>query len=121
MSSLSPVWGDGRIMGNFTYWKDRTIVDETAVNIGFNIEIGFYSTSGEYVGSVSTTPDGAGYINFDIEEERIGGLKAFNFEIGRQIDIPFYPLLECRFFISGNHWYTGELIFKPNQDRREIT
>lgn len=115
------IWGNGRIMANATYWKPNTIIDEAAVNIGFNIEIGFYSPSGEFVGSVSTTPDGAGYINFEIQEDRVGGLKSFKFEIGRQVDIPFYPLLECRFFISGIHWYTGELIFKPNQDRREIT
>lgn len=120
MALLKPILGSGRIRGNAIYMKPTMIVDDTEINIGFNIEIGFYSPSGEYVGSVSTSPDGAGYIDFEIEEERIGGLDKFEFSIGRDVDIPFYPLLECRFFISGVHWYTGELIFKPNQDRREI-
>jgi hypothetical protein len=118
---MSAIVGNGTIEGNSVIWKPTTIIDEANILPGFNLEIGFYSPSGEYVGSIQTNPDGAGFINFEIEEDRIGGLNSFEFEIDRDIDIPFYPLLECRFFLAGQQWYTGELIYQPTQDRREVT
>jgi hypothetical protein len=119
MGLLGAILGAGQIEGNSGVWRPITIVDESNIVAGFNIEIGFYSPSGEYVGSVQTSPDGAGFVNFEIIEERIGGLDSFEFELDRDIDIPFYPLLECRFAIGGKLWYVGELIFKPSTDRRD--
>lgn len=121
MAQLGSIVGSGRIEGNVGEWRPTSIVDEAQIEPVFGVQIGFYSPSGEYVGTVQSSPDGAGFINFEIVEERNGGLDSFEFEIGRKIDIPFYPLLECRFFISGVHWYTGELIFQPVQDKRDPT
>jgi hypothetical protein len=121
MALLGPVLGNGQINGNCGIWRPTSIIDDASIEPGFSIAVGFYSPSGEFVGNLQTSQDGAGFINFEIIENRIGGLDSFEFEIARRVDIPFYPLLECRFFISGQKWYTGELIYQPTQDKRETT
>lgn len=86
----------------------------------FNLEIKFYSPTGDWIGSILNNYDRVGHVNMKIKDEKIGGLKSFNFSISKEFDIPFYNLMKTEFWISGYHWFTGELLYRPEQDRRDI-
>ena len=120
MGYLTPVFGS-HLYGAFTLRGTRYYVTPQDFTTPYGIKLMFLSPTGEYVGEINSTPDGSGFINFKITEDRIGGLKKFSFEIARNPDFPFYNLLQVQFFVQGIHWYTGELIYKPELDKRVET
>jgi hypothetical protein len=119
MALLAPVLGNNTILGNNTLLKANSFVSFVELDKPFGIDIEFYSPSGEYVGHVGTTFDKSNLIGMELNIEKIGGLKGFKFVITRDIDIPFFNLMEVRIHINGNFWYTGELEFSPSQDTRD--
>lgn len=119
MARLKPILGNNNIFGNFILGRGITYVPLAELENPFGIEIKFFSTTGEFVGMVGTTFDNANLIDTELSVQKIGGLKTFKFTITRDINIPFFNLMETRFFINGIHWYTGELQFIPGQDERD--
>lgn len=119
MAFLKPIIGIGQKMSNMMIYGNNSYVTDADITTGFNISISFYSLTGEYVGSVNTTPDSVGWIDFSIKQKRIGGLDNFEFSISKNLDIPFYNQMEVRFLFAGNHWFTGELTYKPELDSRD--
>lgn len=119
MAYILPIVQAGQFFGNSMLRGVNTYVSDVNITQGFGVNVGFYSPTGEYIGSISSSPDGAGYIKFELTEERNRGLRDFKFQIARNVSIPFYTGMEVRFFITGVLWYVGELIFQPNEDKRE--
>lgn len=118
MANLPPILRCGSIYGNVILRGINTYVSDVDITQPFGIQVGFYSPSGEYIGSISSSPDSAGYIKFKLSVELNRGLRDFEFSIARNVDIPFYTGMEVRFYITGKLWYVGELIYQPNQDKR---
>ena len=89
---------------------------ELTTPIGLQIEL--YSPNGFYVASVSNLQGQSEIIDFKVTYERYGGVKSFQFSIPRDIEIPYYPLLQCRMYYNGVFWFTGEITDLPDQEKR---
>lgn len=98
--------------------KYITVIDEPDIEMGDYAEIQFYSQSGEYIDSITTIPEDAGYLRFELTVEKIGGLKKFEFETTKNLQLPFFQQMVVKFFINGNHWFTGELDYNPELDSK---
>lgn len=120
MSYIPPVFGSGQIYGNFIVRGTNFYIGDIAISMPFHVRIAFYSQTGTFVGDINTLAEDAGFLQFDITDEKIGGLKRLNFTVSKVFNFSIFNLMEIRFFISGIHWYTAELRYNPNQDTREI-
>jgi hypothetical protein len=119
MALLPPILHSGMFYGNNILRATQSYVSDVNITQPFGVLVGFYSPSGEYVGSISSSPSSAGYIKYKLTAELNYGLRDFSFQIARNVTIPFYTGMEVRFYITGKLWFTGELIFQPSQDKRK--
>jgi hypothetical protein len=120
MAYLAPIVGIGQIYGNTIMRGSNQYIEDIAIEAQFSIEIQFYSITGEFVDSVGTSYDKAPSLKLDLKERKNGGLESFDFELSRNIDIPFNNQMEIRVFVFGNHWFSGELLYNPDQDTRNV-
>lgn len=118
MALLKPIMGGG-FYWNWLLKGTRTYTPIASVSIPFGIEIKFYSPSNELVGTIGTGYDEAPHLNLNIIDKKIGGFEQGKLSISRNIDINFYNLLEARIYVQGRFWYSAELTYKPDLDRRD--
>lgn len=119
---IPPISGAGQISGS-SVLRGNLLVEEIVVPVTARragIEIQFFSATGDFVGMIGSGYTNAQLISLELIEKKIGGLESFSFSSSRDIDIPFANGLETRFYINGFFWYAAELIFKPNQDRKNV-
>lgn len=80
-----------------------------------NISIGFYSGTGQFITSISTTEDKSSFLNFELVQSENGSLESFTFTVPRNTGIPFYVTIECRFEINNVWLASGELLINPEE------
>lgn len=119
MALIKPILGAG-----FPYlWPlrgNREFFDPSGIETRPQVDLKFFSVTGDYIGIISTGYDQAPSLKINVIEDKIGGLINFSFTIPRNFVFPFYNLMETQIFINQIHWHTGELQFLPNQDRRDV-
>jgi hypothetical protein len=111
------VIGEALLRGN----THVTIDDFVDTDTQFGIEIQFFSPSGDLVGSVGTSYFNSQLLSCSFKVRKLGGLESFNIEISRDVEIPFFNGMETRIHVYGILWYTGQLIYTPGQDRRNVS
>ena len=120
MSYLPPISGVGQIFANYILRGNTYYIGDIEVIIPFHVRIDFYSQTGSFVGDLNTLAEDCGFLKWDATQEKIGGLKNLNFTISKKLSFSIFNLMEIRFYITNEHWYTAELRYNPNQDTREI-
>jgi hypothetical protein len=120
MSFISPILGAGQIHGNVVLRGNNEVVDFADAETQVGFELQFFSNSGELTGVIGSQYEKSSLINLEIKIKKIGELESFKFTIGRKLDIPFFDGMEVRFFYNNIHWFTGFLVVKPGQDRRDV-
>jgi hypothetical protein len=108
------IFGNQILRGTISYTAAEQIIKPD------NIKIGFYSQQGAYIGSLSTSNDHCGYLSLDLEEKRVGGLESFEFSLAKLPNFTFFNQMVVRIYIKGNHWYTGELDYKSEQETKDV-
>lgn len=111
------VVGEAILRGN-THVTIDDFVDTTPQ---FGIEIQFFSPSGDLVGNVGTSYFNSQLLSCSFKVRKLGGLESFTIDISRDVEIPFFNGMETRIYVYGNLWYTGQLIYTPGQDRRNVS
>jgi len=119
MAFLPPILGIGHIYGGVILRGVTTYIGDVDIITEFGIDIRFYSTGDELIGGIGISYDAAPHITFEIEEERNGGLKNIRLMTSRKLDIPFFNGMNVKVFVKNKLWYTGELVFIPEQDDRK--
>lgn len=118
MPYFPPVYGAGALIGDVLRGSREYFSVEVEPPIG--TEIQFYSTAGEFIAQLGTTYGKAPNLQVGFKVDKIGGLIDFTIETARNIDIPFSNQMEVRIHVNGNWWYSGELTYLPDQDRRDV-
>jgi hypothetical protein len=120
MGVLYPILGAGQIYGNVALRGQNTFLDFDDADHPGGIEIQFYSITGELIGIIGSKYEKSNLKKVEIKINKIGDLIGYNFIVGRRLDIPFFNDVETRFFINGLHWFTGLLVYEPDQGRRNV-
>jgi flagellar basal body rod protein FlgC len=117
MANLPPIMGAGFLHLSLLRGT-RTYVSLDA-DTPFGIEIRFYSPTDELIDIVGTSYDNAPQCQLTLTEQKIGGVEKAKLKLSRNIEIPFYNQMEARVYIQGEWWFSTELTYKPDQDRRD--
>ena len=81
------------------------------------IQLYIKSPSGERLAILSDTDNSGQLLNAVIEENKIGGVNKFSFDIPRNINIPITRNTECYFYIKGELWKSGYVQETPEPDQ----
>jgi hypothetical protein len=120
MSIISPVLGAGQIYNSSVLRGNTEVQDFADADTEIGIELQFYSNSGELVGIIGSQYERSNLVDLEIELKKIGDLTSFKFEIGRDVEVPFFNNMETRFYYNGVHWFSGILSIEPGQGRRNV-
>lgn len=120
MGTILPILGAGIYYGNVALRGNTTFTDFDDADHPGGIEIQFYSITGELIGVIGSNYEQSNLKSVEIKINKIGELIGFNFTVGRRLDIPFYNDMETRFYINGIHWFTGLMVYEPDQGRRNV-
>lgn len=119
MALLKPILGAGHILGSFVFGGVKTYVGDAEIIPPLNSILQFYSQSDYFVGDIRLDHSNSNYLKVKATEEKVGGLKGFNFEIDKLPDFSFFNLMKVRIILNGVHWYTGELLLSEEPDTRD--
>jgi hypothetical protein len=120
MGTYYPVLGAGQIYGNVALRGNNTFQDFDDASHSGGIEIQFFSTTGELIGVIGSKYEKSNLKDVEIKVTKIGDVVGYKFAVGRALNIPFFNDVETRFFINGLHWFTGLLVYEPDQGRRDV-
>ena len=108
------IYGLNILRGSNSYIPDEDIVSP------FGIDILFFSTTGDLVGTIGNTYANTEYVGHKISEDLLGGFINMEFTVSRNPDFVFYNLMEVEIRVNAKHWFTGELVYTPGQERRDV-
>jgi hypothetical protein len=121
MPFISPVLGAGQIHGNSVLRGSNFVNNFQDAITTFGFELQFFSKTEELVGLIGTNYEKSNMVRLSMKTRKIKDLESFKFEIGRQVDIPFFDGMEVRFFYNGIKWFTGILNVSPSQESRNVS
>jgi len=116
MALLKPILNSSFIFGSTVLNGVKTYVGEVEFLKNFSAELQFFSISDSFLGDIRLDNDSSNYLKLKLTENKIGGLKGFQFEIDVLPNFSFFNLMKIKFFINSIHSYTGELLLSDQQD-----